>query len=85
MKRIIYNFRRAIRQGWRNGARILQRRSAPPPPRIEDYPGDPEGFRRDAAAWASAYGVDNRRIEKKYSEGTPTDEERERILKAMGH
>jgi|GEM_PF-645013 len=59
--------------------------SAPPPPRIEDYPGDPEGFRRDAAAWASAYGVDNRRIEKKYSEGTPTDEERERILKAMGH
>lgn len=59
--------------------------SAPPPPRIEDYPGDPEGFKRDAAAWASAYGVDNRRIEKKYSEGTPTDEERERILKAMGH
>lgn len=59
--------------------------SAPPPPRIEDYPGDPEGFRRDAAAWASAYGVDNRRIEKKYSEGTPTEEERERILKAMGH
>lgn len=59
--------------------------SAPPPPRIEDYPGDPEGFRRDAAAWASAYGVDNRRIEKKYSEGTPTDEERERILKAMDH
>lgn len=59
--------------------------SAPPPPRIEDYPGDPEGFKRDAAAWASAYGVDNRRIEKKYSEGTPTEEERERILKAMGH
>lgn len=59
--------------------------SAPPPPRIENYPGDPEGFRRDAAAWASAYGVDNRRIEKKYSEGTPTEEERERILKAMGH
>lgn len=59
--------------------------SAPPPPRIEDYPGDPEGFRRDAAAWASAYGVDNRRIEKKYSEGTPTEEERERILEAMGH
>lgn len=59
--------------------------SAPPPPRIEDYPGDPEGFHRDAAAWASAYGVDNRRIEKKYSEGTPTEEERERILKAMGH
>lgn len=59
--------------------------SAPPPPRIENYPGDPEGFRRDAAAWASAYGVDNRRIEKKYSEGAPTDEERERILKAMGH
>lgn len=57
--------------------------SAPPPPRIEDYPGDPEGFKRDAAAWASAYGVDNRRIEKKYSEGTPTEEERERILKAM--
>lgn len=59
--------------------------SAPPPPRIEDYPGDPEGFRRDAAAWASAYGVDNRRIEKKYIEGTPTEEERERILKALGY
>nr|DAI76230.1 MAG TPA: coiled-coil-helix-coiled-coil-helix domain-containing protein [Caudoviricetes sp.] len=29
--------------------------------------------------------MDNRRIEKKYSEGTPTEEERERILKAMGH
>lgn len=59
--------------------------SAPPPPRIEDYPGDPEGFRRDAAAWASAYGGYNRRIKKKYSEETPTEEERERILKAMGH
>lgn len=56
-----------------------------PPPRIENYPGDPEGFRRDAAAWVSAYGGDNRRIRKKYSEGTPTEEERERILKAMGH
>lgn len=59
--------------------------SAPPPPRVENYPGDPEGFRRDAAAWASAYGGDNRRIKKKYSEETPTEEERERILKAMGH
>ena len=57
-----------------------------PPPRIEDYAGDPEGFSRDLALWNQQNRAgENDRIQEKYDRCEATEEERTKILKAMGY
>lgn len=56
----------------------------PPPPKPEDYPGDPAAFQRAMNEWTALQGDDNRRVIHRLGP-EPTEEEREKILKAMGH
>lgn len=56
----------------------------PPPPKPEDFPGDPERFQQAMNAWTAQQGEDNQRVIHRLGP-EPTEEEREKILKAMGH
>lgn len=56
----------------------------PPPPKPEDFPGDPERFQQAMNAWTARQGEDNQRVIHRLGP-EPTEEEREKILKAMGH
>ena len=56
----------------------------PPPPRPEDFPGDPERFQQAMNEWTNSQGEDNQRVIHRLGP-EPTEEEREKILKAMGH
>lgn len=56
----------------------------PPPPKPEDFPGDPDSFQQAMNAWTAQQGEDNQRVIQRLGP-EPTEEEREKILKAMGH
>ena len=56
----------------------------PPPPKPEDFPGDPERFQKAMNEWTARQGEDNQRVIHRLGP-EPTEEEREKILKAMGH
>mgnify|MGYP007047929952 CR=1 FL=1 len=58
----------------------------PPPPRIEDYPGDPDGFQEAVRRWQEQTPVPyspNQRIKNRYAPEEPSEEERQRILQRM--
>lgn len=56
----------------------------PPPPKPEDFPGDPERFQKAMNEWTARQGEDNQRVIHRLGP-EPTEEEREKILKAMSH
>lgn len=54
-----------------------------PPPKPEDFPGDPIGWQRAMNAWARHQGADNQAITNRFGP-EPDEVERNHILQAMG-
>ena len=54
-----------------------------PPPKPEDFPGDPTGWQRAMNAWTRSQGTENQAITKRFGP-EPDEAERNRILQAMG-
>lgn len=53
-----------------------------PPPKPEDFPGDPVGWQRAMNAWTQCQGAENQAITKRFGP-EPDEVERNRILQAM--
>lgn len=52
-----------------------------PPPKPEDFPGDPVGFQEAMNGWALLHGEENKAI--KHRLGEPDEAEKEKILLSM--
>lgn len=53
-----------------------------PPPRPEDFPGDPVAFQEAMNGWAMLHGEENKAIKNRFNE--PNEEEKAKILQSMG-
>lgn len=52
-----------------------------PPPRPEDFPGDPVAFQEAMNGWAMLHGEENKAIKNRFNE--PNEEEKAKILQSM--